>query len=110
LVAEILFVWYDKRNTKNGVLGYMINEIVFLCWNVCVMLLYGLDKLLAKMQKRRISEKTLLIAAFLFGGAGAILGMVVFNHKTSKIKFRFWVPVFLIINVAIIFLLKRGKF
>ena len=33
-----------------------------------------------------------------FGGAGALFGMVVFNHKTSKMKFRIFVPLFFWLN------------
>ena len=67
--------------------------ITLLIWNVVVMLIYGFDKLMAKLAKHRISEATLLICAFLFGCYGAVLGMILFNHKTSKMKFRIIVPV-----------------
>lgn len=67
-------------------------EIMLLIWNIVVMLVYGTDKMLAKAHKRRISEMTLLTCAFLIGGWGAIFGMVLFNHKTSKTKFRILVP------------------
>ena len=70
----------------------MIYGIIFLIWNIFVMLVYVTDKLLAKRQRRRISEKDLLLFACLFGGVGAMFGMVIFNHKTSKPKFRFLVP------------------
>lgn len=66
--------------------------LILIIWNITVMLVYGLDKMLAKMHHRRISENALLSCAFLFGGCGAILGMVLFNHKTSKMKFRILIP------------------
>lgn len=71
-----------------------------LVWNIFVMLIYGIDKFQAKTGGRRISEKTLLICAFLLGGWGAMFGMVTFNHKTSKMKFRTLVPVSVIITTA----------
>ncbi len=74
--------------------------IIILIWNAIVMLIYGIDKLLAKMGKRRVSEDALLLCAFLLGGCGAMFGMVLFNHKTSKIKFRILVPVAVIISIA----------
>ncbi len=76
--------------------------VPLLMWNVLTMLVYGLDKLFARKGMRRISEKTLLSLAFLLGGAGAMFGMVLFNHKTSKPRFRFLVPVFVVINAVVI--------
>ena len=67
----------------------MIYSVVFVAWNVVVLLTYGLDKLLAKLKKRRIRETVLLWSAVLFGGLGALFGMLVFNHKTNKP--RFWI-------------------
>ena len=80
-------------------------KLILLIWNIVVMLVYGYDKLLAKNKKRRISEKTLLLLSFLFGGVGAMFGMVLFNHKTSKLKFRILVPLAVVIQVAVIILL-----
>ncbi len=82
-------------------------EILFLSWNVFVMLAFGVDKLLARMKKWRISEQVLLLLAFLFGGMGALFGMVLFNHKTRKTKFRFGVPVIVASNALVAFLLFK---
>ena len=60
--------------------------IIILFWNVFVTILYGRDKLKAKKGKRRIRESTLLICSFFLGGMGAVLGMVIFNHKTLITK------------------------
>ena len=73
-----------------------------LMWNVIVALIYGLDKSFAIAGKRRISEKTLLLTAFFLGGYGAMFGMVIFNHKTSKIKFRIIVPLTVVLNIFLI--------
>ncbi len=70
-------------------------------WNVCVFVLYGLDKRKAKKGTRRIRESTLILTAFLLGAYGALCGMVVFNHKTSKPRFRYSVPAAFLINTAI---------
>lgn len=74
-------------------LGYIL-----LIWNGIVLLIYGADKLLAKLQKRRIREAVLLSCAFLLGGCGAMFGMVLFNHKTTKLKFRILVPLFALLG------------
>lgn len=63
--------------------------------------MYGMDKYKATKKLIRIPESTLLLFALLFGGIGAILGMVVFNHKTSKTKFRILVPVSVMLNIAL---------
>ncbi|EDY83161.1 conserved hypothetical protein [Verrucomicrobiia bacterium DG1235] len=69
--------------------------------NLFTFALFGADKLLARTDKRRVSEKALLLSSALLSTPGALLGMVVFNHKTSKPKFRYGVPSLLIIHAAI---------
>ncbi len=76
--------------------------ILLTVWNLCVFILYGVDKLKAKRGSWRIKESTLLIPAFLFGGVGAMFGMVIFNHKTARPKFRALVPLAAMLNVALI--------
>ena len=78
-------------------------EIILLIWNIVVMLVYGIDKMLAKAHKRRISEIALLTCAFLVSGWGAIFGMVLFNHKTSKMKFRILVPLAVLLQALAVF-------
>ena len=73
--------------------------IVFV--NVFTFLLYGYDKMKAKRKGFRVPEGILLMLALFFGGAGAILGMVVFNHKTSKMTFRILVPLFCALNYVL---------
>ncbi len=73
---------------------------IILVWNAFSMLLYGIDKVKAKKRSWRISETALIVPAFLLGGTGAILGMVLFNHKTSKMKFRILVPLAFLFNIA----------
>ena len=72
-----------------------------LAWNIVVMLIYGIDKFQAKTGGRRISERVLLTSAFLLGGWGAMFGMVTFNHKTSKMKFRILVPVSVVLTTVV---------
>lgn len=79
-----------------------IYYIIFI-FNIFVLLLYGLDKFKAKKKLRRIKERTLIISAFLLGGVGAIFGMVLFNHKTSKPKFRILIPLAVILNVITLY-------
>lgn len=75
--------------------------ILWLIWNVITFLMMGIDKWKAKHNKRRISEKTLLISAFLMGAVGSGAGMLVFHHKTRKLKFKILVPAALLRNIAV---------
>jgi uncharacterized membrane protein YsdA (DUF1294 family) len=51
----------------------------------------GVDKLLARGRRSRVSERTLWLTALLGGFLGIFFGGLVFHHKTSKTEF--WVPV-----------------
>ncbi len=68
--------------------------------NLITFILYGVDKLKAKKELRRISESTLLWTAFLGGSVGALLGMIVFHHKTNHLKFQILVPLFFVFHIA----------
>ncbi len=75
-----------------------IFTIVYLIWNTVTALMYGADKLRAVKGSRRLREKLLIAVAFALGGLGAMFGMVVFNHKTSKPLFRVLVPLAVVAN------------
>ncbi|MBR0138622.1 MAG: DUF1294 domain-containing protein [Erysipelotrichaceae bacterium] len=77
-------------------------------WNLIVFLMYGLDKLKAKRNAWRISEKTLLLSAVFFGGIGACYGMKAFHHKSLHTSFRIIVPLSAILSIAaFVFLLMK---
>lgn len=86
----------------------MINPfVILLVWNLVVLVVYGIDKLLAKRGGRRISEATLLVLALCLGAFGAMFGMVLWNHKTSKPKFRFLVPFSVLLNGVFLWYVSR---
>lgn len=66
--------------------------IYLLALNLATFFTYGWDKQKAKQNQWRIPEHTLLALAFAGGGVGALLGMRLFHHKTRKAKFRWGVP------------------
>ncbi|MBR4926337.1 MAG: DUF1294 domain-containing protein [Prevotella sp.] len=79
-----------------------------ICINILTFLVYGIDKWKARNDKWRISEATLLLLAVIGGSIGAWAGMSVWHHKTLHKKFRYGVPLILIIQVAlIIYMLYR---
>ena len=77
-----------------------------LCWylliiNLVAFVCYGVDKLMAKRNTPRISERALLLLALVGGSVGAWLGMLVWRHKTKHAKFRWGVPMILLLQVAV---------
>lgn len=74
--------------------------------NLLTFFIYGIDKLLAKMQKWRIPERFLIGLALLGGSIGGFLGMKCFHHKTRKAKFYIGVPVILLLQCALIIYIK----
>jgi len=85
----------------------IIAILILIAWNIIVFAMYGIDKRRARLKKRRISEKTLLLSAFLMGGTGALLGMRVSRHKTRHGEFKIGVPLLLLANVAVNVLFVR---
>jgi len=66
------------------------------------LLLFGWDKLMAKLGRRRIPEAFLLLSCLVGGAAGGFLGMYLFRHKIRKPKFYVTVPLLFIVDVAIL--------
>jgi len=75
--------------------------IYLLAVNAVTFIAYGIDKYKAKHVKWRISEATLLLLAVLGGSVGAWCGMKVWHHKTTHKKFKYGVPVILLLQVAL---------
>lgn len=80
---------------------------ILVAWNFIVFCIYAADKIAAIRGKWRTSEAALIILAFCFGGAGALLGMSFFRHKTQKPKFKVLVPIALIINILLTLQIKK---
>ena len=59
-----------------------------------------IDKIRAMERRFRIPESVLLIIAHLGGSAGCIVGMIVFRHKKRKPKFRYGLPLILILQIG----------
>ena len=85
----------------NALLYYLI------VFNVVTFLIYGIDKWKAKQGSWRISEATLLILAVIGGSIGALLGMKVWHHKTMHKKFKYGLPLILIIQIILIGYLSK---
>lgn len=83
-------------NQFNTIIGTII------LWNLVIFTLYGVDKRKAIHGKRRVSEKMLLLCAFMMGGIGALLGMNFFKHKTKHWKFKICLPLAAILNIGVV--------
>ena len=72
---------------------------------IVTFLVYGIDKWKAKQGSWRISEANLLILAVIGGSIGALLGMRVWHHKTMHKKFKYGLPLILLAQIALIYLI-----
>ena len=81
----------------------MMNIILYylLAVNIATFLLYGIDKYKAKKNQWRISEATLLTMAAIGGSIGAWVGMRIWHHKTMHKKFKYGIPIIIIMQVAL---------
>ena len=73
--------------------------------NALTFLLYGIDKYKAKKSQWRISEATLMMMAVIGGSIGAWVGMRIWRHKTKHRKFRYGIPLILLLQIVIIIFL-----
>ena len=79
----------------NIILGYL------LAINIASFFLYGIDKYKANKGRWRISEAILLLMAVIGGSIGAWAGMRLWHHKTMHKKFKYGIPIIIIIQVAL---------
>ena len=68
-------------------------EIAILVVNTVAFLAYMVDKILAKLGWRRIPESFLILLGVCFGATGAYFSMLLFRHKTKKLKFSLTMPI-----------------
>ena len=68
--------------------------------NAVAIAAYGWDKLCAIRKWWRVPELTLLGIAAIGGSVGALLAMKLFHHKTLHLKFKYGVPLILVLQVA----------
>lgn len=69
--------------------------------NAITFLLYGIDKFKAQHDRWRIPESVLIGLAIIGGSIGAWLGMIIWRHKTQHKKFKYGIPLILIIQIGL---------
>ena len=80
--------------------------ITYLLWylaavNLVTFTVYGVDKPKARRGAWRVPEKTLFLLPLLGGSVGALLGMLVFRHKTKHWYFVWGIPLILLAQIAL---------
>lgn len=75
--------------------------------NILTFAVYGNDKWKARQGSWRISEATLLMLAVIGGTIGALLGMQVWRHKTMHLKFKYGLPLILLAQIALMYLISE---
>ncbi len=86
-----------KEGTNMTIIQYPLSLIFIVILNIISMILFGVDKLKSMRGGWRIHELRLLLIALL-GPFGAYLSMLLFRHKTRKVKFLL-VPMFMFIQL-----------
>lgn len=80
----------------------IIAAAFLLAANIAGFAMCAADKRAARLRKRRVSEKTLLTYALLFGAAGVYFAMLLFSHKTKKPRFSVLVPILLAVQAVLV--------
>lgn len=97
--------WNEQKNAINLLMNmdtlHSYLTFYLLAINIAAFALYGIDKYKARKAKWRISEAKLLTTAVLGGSIGAWLGMKIWHHKTMHKKFKYSIPVILLIQIAL---------
>ena len=81
--------------------------LYLLAVSIAAFILYGVDKSRAKNGKWRISEDVLLGIAVIGGSIGAILGMIVFHHKTRHWYFRYGLWIILVLQIILVLVFHK---
>ena len=66
----------------------------------------GIDKYLAKKNRRRISESTLFTLALAGGAVGEYVSMKLFHHKTLHKRFMIGLPVIIAVQLILLYLYR----
>jgi uncharacterized membrane protein YsdA (DUF1294 family) len=70
--------------------------------SIALMGMMGVDKRRARLGRRRISERRLLLWALLGGAAGGWIGMRLFRHKTKHRMFAVGLPVMTVLHAVLL--------
>ena len=74
--------------------------------NIIAIIVTAYDKYCAARNKWRVKESTLLLISVLGGGVFMYITMQIIRHKTKKLKFMLGIPLIIILQFLICFLVK----
>ncbi len=81
--------------------------LVYIVINLLAFIIMLMDKIKAKRAgAERISEGKLFFLATVFGALGVYAGMLIFRHKTRKWYFLIGIPLLIIENMALVYILS----
>ena len=93
-------VWFSKiENLKELYIPFVVFAGAMI---IITFMAFGIDKYYAIKKKWRVKEPTLFVLSILFGGVGAVTGMLVFRHKINKPGFKVLLPILAVMQTAII--------
>lgn len=81
--------------------------IYFAAISIFAVIITVYDKVRAVRHKWRVKESTLLIVAFLGGGAAMLLTMLIIRHKTRHKKFMIGIPVIILLHICAAYVFWR---
>lgn len=84
-----------------------ILAIYLILINLIAVIVTIYDKLCAVKRRWRVKESTLLILSALGGSISMYITMILIRHKTRHIKFMLGIPLILIVQLIIAFLIWR---
>lgn len=76
-------------------------SIYLIVINLVSFIAMGLDKFKARTRSWRIPERTLMALAIVGGSLGALAGIYFFRHKTRVLKFKWGVPIILVLQLVL---------
>ena len=79
---------------------YIVLYLAFI--NVVAVLLCIIDKVKAKLNGWRISEKTLWVTSFIGGALGMYITMKLVRHKTQHKRFMIGLPIVILLQCALL--------
>lgn len=91
--------------TNNPILAFVILYLAIISLVSIVVCIY--DKKISKKGRveLRISEKSLLILSALGGSVAMFVTMLLIRHKTKHVKFMLGIPIIMVLQAIIIYLL-----
>jgi len=84
--------------------------IFFIALNIYSFFIVYFDKKKAIYHRWRVSERKLFLLALAGGAIGIFLGMKAFRHKTKHFLFTHGIPLLMMLNIVIFYLLIINSF